>query len=256
VTFANEHILFACDIDDTLIRSWRKRRDSDVCIEYLDNKPQAYIASILAETFAKIKGCLCLLPVTTRSTEQYRRILWERIVPVQHAIISNGGIILGDDAVGHAWHEAIRPYLNEVLPAFEELTSVFEEVGAANRITDNLLMRVSASQLEAEQFIQMTAEYDSVLNRFTNGNTHYLSPKGITKEAALEFYLKEYPCELLLSAGDSLVDIPMLRMADISIVPNHMIGKELSKKVYICDTDDYPCYLADILYKLIFERKY
>ena len=38
-----EKILFACDIDNTLIHSYKYRRSGDICVEWIDGKEQAYM---------------------------------------------------------------------------------------------------------------------------------------------------------------------------------------------------------------------
>ena len=69
-------ILFACDLDNTLIHSWKHKREGDICVEWLNGNEQGYIAEDTCEMLRKVMSLVEFVPVTTRSVAQYQRIMW------------------------------------------------------------------------------------------------------------------------------------------------------------------------------------
>jgi hypothetical protein len=90
-----EKILFACDLDNTLIHSWRHRKSGDVCIEHIGEKEQGYMSPKAAELYRSLPENILLVPVTTRSVDQYRRIEWPGNREPELAVTTNGAILLG-----------------------------------------------------------------------------------------------------------------------------------------------------------------
>ena len=42
-----KNILFACDLDNTLIHSYKSKREGDICIEWIKDKEQSKIKLLL-----------------------------------------------------------------------------------------------------------------------------------------------------------------------------------------------------------------
>ena len=72
-------ILFASDLDNTLLFSWRHKTDSDQCVEHLDGKEQGFCTQQSLELLASVCEQAQFVPVTTRSVAQYQRIAWPEI---------------------------------------------------------------------------------------------------------------------------------------------------------------------------------
>ena len=69
-------ILFACDLDGTLIHSYKKFRDGDICVEIYEGREQSFISARAFELLKKISAQVIFVPVTKRSFAQYQRIFW------------------------------------------------------------------------------------------------------------------------------------------------------------------------------------
>ena len=75
-------ILFASDLDNTLLFSHRHRQPGDRCVELLNGAEQGFFTQRTLDLLPQVVQRVQLLPVTTRSIEQYRRIRWpEETVP-------------------------------------------------------------------------------------------------------------------------------------------------------------------------------
>ncbi len=87
-------ILFTCDLDNTLIHSYKHKRNYDICIEWIKGKEQGFISAEAGRKIRLIKEQAIFVPFTTRSVAQYLRIQWpENGIPEQ-AITTNGAIQL------------------------------------------------------------------------------------------------------------------------------------------------------------------
>ena len=64
------NILFACDLDNTLIHSWKHRKDGDICVEWIDGKEQGYMSEKVCVLLRHVIGKVDFVPVTTRSVAQ------------------------------------------------------------------------------------------------------------------------------------------------------------------------------------------
>jgi len=77
------------------------------------------------------------------------------------------------------------------------------------------------------------------LKVIASGKKLYFFPPSINKGMALSKLRKELKPELIISAGDSIIDIPMLEKADIAIVPNNYLANRIngSAKIIVCPED-------------------
>jgi predicted mannosyl-3-phosphoglycerate phosphatase (HAD superfamily) len=71
--------------------------------------------------------------------------------------------------------------------------------------------------------------YSSVLEFFTEADRLYVFPGGFNKGIAVDMLRRRLRPELLICAGDSLLDLPMLRTADIALVPNERLARQVGE---------------------------
>lgn len=69
-------ILFASDLDNTLLFSHRHRQPEDRCVERLNGAEQGFFTRETPDLLPQVVQRVHLLPITTRSIEQYQRIQW------------------------------------------------------------------------------------------------------------------------------------------------------------------------------------
>ena len=59
-------ILFACDLDNTLIHSLKHKKDDDVCIEKIGDKEQGFMSQRTLELLNQLSNEVEIIPITTR----------------------------------------------------------------------------------------------------------------------------------------------------------------------------------------------
>ncbi|TCO74407.1 HAD family hydrolase [Marinisporobacter balticus] len=224
-------MIFASDLDRTLIYSKKFISDhKDIrLIEKKEDESISFMTEIAIKKLKKLSDELLFIPVTTRTIEQYRRISILEKIAHKYAIVSNGGNIIIDGEVDRYWSQFIRNKIKRMCLPFKDLLLKFKEIESIEwvkrkRTADNL-------------FTYCIVERDNIpmekLNSFMEWLEHrnwkgslqgrklYFVPKCVCKWEATK-YIKE--CEnidFVASAGDSLLDLPMLKMADYAISPPH-----------------------------------
>lgn len=215
-------ILFASDLDNTLIFSYKKVTKEAICVEYLDEKPLSYMTTWAYSTLQNIEKQTIFVPITTRSLKQYNRIrLLEDKVP-NYALVSNGGILLVDGEIDNTWYEESKRQIALTLPELYkamEILKTDQNVTLEPRFVDDLFVFTKTSDTNATvKLLSETLDLAKVTIDL-NEQKLYVLPKMLNKGVALERLKKKIESDLVISSGDSYFDVPMLMTADISIIP-------------------------------------
>lgn len=223
-------MIYATDLDRTVIFSSKFFSPSEknvTCVEYKGNKEISYMYNEALDLLHKLmeKKDLFLIPVTTRSLEQY-----QRVTPFQkckYAIVANGGIMLYNGEVFKPWQEHIKEILckyqeydNDVVEKLQKYQDYFD---SDIRKVDDIFYFVKLQDNDdrnKELLKYLDIAIDKSLWNFTlQGLKLYIIPKEITKENALKF-LKSYLNEsFLITSGDGKLDKDFIMMGDIIFIP-------------------------------------
>jgi hypothetical protein len=233
------HWLIACDLDQTLIYSRRAFRlpagepePEVVVVEYLDGRPLSHLTRRAVEGLRELASRVPIVPVTTRTQAQYERVHLG-FTPA-YAIAANGGHLFVDGVADAGWSERVRERLAaagspllEVLARARAIAEQSEADGSGwvrtVRDADGLFVYLVATERTAiPDLTELEAELG--LAGWTvsvQGRKVYLVPQALTKEAALAEVKRRTGADRLAAAGDSLLDLGMLAMADVAIRPAH-----------------------------------
>lgn len=165
-----------------------------------------------------------LIPVTTRSTEQFERLgtVWKRI-PVPYALASNGGNLYRDGVLDENWNKKVRANLAVELSHKEAVLSILNVIlpqESIRKIKDIdglyyciLVMERSWEQAFINEVNAALAVYDW-MGYFQHKKLYFL-PKRLSKEQAVKMLLTELSEELVcVGLGDTDMDQQMLLECD------------------------------------------
>ena len=221
------NLLFGCDLDNTLIHSYKSKREGDICIEWIKDKEQGYISSEVIEMIRTIKDKATIVPITTRSVEQYLRICWDKILVPKYAITTNGAILLTEDDIDGPWFKESENIL-EIYR--DELDSVLGKLEKENdyircRLVDN--MYVFSYCKEGVDISEKVIKYSksTSLQVTASGKKLYFLPPEFNKGVALKRLCDRMQFDYIIAAGDSEIDIPMLEKADCAFCRKDIIEK-------------------------------
>lgn len=215
-------VLFASDLDNTLLFSHRYREDSDRCVEYLEGKEQGFFTRRSLELLPLVCQSTRFVPVTTRSVAQYRRIAWPESCGPRYAAAANGGILLVDGEEDRSWsaqtRELIAPWRGELL----ELQNRLSEAPTLKRwrMVDGLYLFAACDDGEDAQAGGRYFQGKTSLEVAVSGRKVYFFPPPLNKGEAVRRLKERFLPERTVCAGDSVIDVPMLRAADVAILPH------------------------------------
>ena len=247
-------ILFACDLDNTLIHSYKKFREGDICVEIYDGREQSFISPRALDLLKKISARIFFVPVTTRSIEQYRRIFWAENFCPRFAVVANGAFFLDGARQENFLREVVAPYEDELKfqlaaampaavisekwlairgdnPNHQPLitnhwhkAAADEKIFSIARIVDeSFLFLKCRDDFDAEKI-----SFDTSLTIQRTGKKIYLFPPRLNKGEALRLLAKKFSPEKIFAAGDSAIDLPMLELADVAFGKKNICGENFS----------------------------
>lgn len=226
-------LLFACDIDNTLIYSRKQPHPGWPCVEWIHGAEQAYMSPRTIALLAEAAERTTLVPVTSRSVEQALRLKLPGGLPM--AVTANGADLLVDGAPDPDWRREtdarVAPWLGEIGRLRDALAGSSRYIRC--RVVDGAYLFVYCAgdvdpAAEAERLAEGTP-----LRVMASGKKIYLLPPPLDKGEALLRLAARLGCPGTIAAGDSAMDLPMLRQADAAIAPTGL-GPLLPKGTYIC----------------------
>ncbi|CAO5249259.1 HAD family hydrolase [Frankia sp. AgKG'84/4] len=225
--------LAALDLDKTLIFSARSARlPADAAahelveVERLDGAPLSFATARELALLAELDRAAVVVPVTTRTLAQYRRVDL-RIRP-RYAIAANGGHLLVDGEPDPAWAAAVTAEVGAACAPLAGMLALAERFAAGGwarvvRAADDLFVYLVAhSRPDIPDLTGFAA--DALAGGWevsAQGRKVYLVPSVLTKQRAVDEVARRAGTGLALAAGDSVLDIPMLLAADAAVRPAH-----------------------------------
>jgi hypothetical protein len=229
--------LVAVDLDRTLIYSATAAGDPATLpplrvVEYYDGAPLSRVTGTAWELLARLMGRARVVPVTTRTEAQYRRVQLPAIPA--HALCANGGALLVDGVRDPGWDDWARAVATRAAPLPDVLRLLEAVAGqpwvrtvrSAEDLFVYLVARARTAIPPAWLADLTSAAADAGWTVSLQGRKVYAVPAGLTKAGALVRLRGVLTAQgddpvRLLCAGDSLLDAPMLVAADAAIRPAH-----------------------------------
>ena len=214
-------ILFASDLDNTLLFSHRHRQPEDRCVERLNGAEQGFFTRETPDLLPQVVQRVHLLPITTRSIEQYQRIQWPDGTAPRIALTANGAVLLRDGVMDRDWYaqsrEMVRAYQGELRRVLRFLSNR-PEPSTVRSVEGMYVYAACPGPAEAER-CRLGWDAGSPIRAVVSGRKVYFFPPGVDKGTALCRAAERFGPERVIAAGDSVIDVPMLRRADLALLP-------------------------------------
>lgn len=214
-------VLVAVDLDQTVLFSQRAAGACGpaVVVEHLDGAPLSSMTTGGHAAYAALAGRHRVVPVTTRTVEQFRRIALP--APAPHAVCANGGVLLVAGRRDESWDAWVHALLAGVAPLADVTGRLRAHEGRPwvrlVRTAEDLFAYLVAHRREdipagwpdelAEDLVPLGWTVS------VQGRKVYAVPAGLTKAAAVTRLAELLGAEVLLAAGDSLLDRALLELA-------------------------------------------
>lgn len=243
------------DIDNTLIFSHRHDISAPKrTAELMNGSIQSYITEYTYTFLSKQKD-LQIVPVTTRTLEQYRRIenLLKEIGCV-FSLVCNGAVLLNNGEVDSNWlNESIRLSIHERRTLPEATQWLMQQCGS-NAVHSASDLFVYARVEDPERIVsKMRQNIDfRCMEILCDSRKVYCIPKSLNKGRAIQRFMEQKVVSFSVAAGDSEFDIPMLNLGDVAILPVGLSDKVHNKRKItieetLCFSDEVCRHLESIL---------
>ena len=240
-------VLFACDLDNTLIYSYKHIAaiTEPVCVEWLNGAEQSYMSRRTVEILQTLANYAVFIPVTTRSVEQYRRIIFPGKIVPEFALVANGAILLRHGEIDRDWLDESLVYARAAQRELRQLADIFAintEPNCTCRMVDDmyLFLRGEDEAQATDLFFRVRAK--TCLAIGISGRKVYVFPDRLDKGTALVRLKAFFNSAKVFSAGDSPLDVPMLQNSDVAFVPTKEMAARCSigsvlTGVVVCDDE-------------------
>ncbi|PLR98737.1 HAD family hydrolase [Bacillus sp. T33-2] len=230
-------MIFASDLDQTLIYSRKSfRLDAGeaqpeiTLIETLDGREISFMSNKAIALLKELNNKILFVPVTTRTVEQFRRIsIFQNEIIPPLAVTSNGGNIIENGEIDSEWNRLIVKKITETSLAKDELLQNFntlanEEWVLSQRTADDLFHYCIIHRDIAP--LDELADFRKEIERqgwkmSLQGRKLYFVPEAVNKWDAVAYIKEKLGKTFVAAAGDSLLDLCMLEVADFAIAPSH-----------------------------------
>lgn len=215
-------IIFHTDLDNTLIYSYKhdigaaKRN-----VEIYQGREVAFITEKTYELLQQVKEEILIVPTSTRTIEQYKRINLG-IGNFQYALVCNGGILLVDGIKDERWYQESLSLVSISSNDIKLAMKLLEEdprVKFELRLIEGLFLFTKCNEPE-KVVMDLKSKLDTgLVDVFHNGEKVYVVPSKLNKGAAIERLRSMLKPDYVIAAGDSEFDISMVIKADMGLVP-------------------------------------
>lgn len=234
-------MIFASDLDQTLIYSenFLSKNTSNAedlkqqklqIIEYYQGAPLSYIHNEAVGVLQEIDAKNCFVPVTTRTEEQYKRIDFSKFgISPQYAVTTNGAKVLLNGEVDKNWESQVQKKLARIDRNHEQLcelvdtiidAKVIKKMRRAEDVFSYCVLYRDLLDLKQVEAICKVLEPEG-WSISLQGTKLYFMPKVISKWDAVEYVSNQLGSVKVVSAGDSLLDLPLLCNSFIGWIPEH-----------------------------------
>ena len=208
--------VFFSDLDNTLIYSHHRRIEGPkIVAEHLDGKEQGFITRF---TYEYLVGAdwLDIVPVTTRTDLQFKRIEIAGALRVKYAILCNGGKLLIDYKEDKDWSEETYFLIKDHIGSIEEASRILGRIckGETVHTPENYMCYAKSDNPE---IVKEILERELNLNEVNVQIDHrkvYIFANGVTKGEAVKRFKNRFGQVNVIAAGDSSMDVSMLNEAD------------------------------------------
>ncbi|MFA9376796.1 MAG: HAD hydrolase family protein [Lachnotalea sp.] len=225
-------VVFNSDLDNTLIYSYKRDiGENKINVELYQGREISYMTEKSYKMLAEVRKKVCFVPTTTRTMEQYKRIDFGGEVP-EYALVCNGGVLLVNGILNEEWYQESIKLIKECRKDLEKAIKVLEN--DINRCFEirfiNELFVFSKSNIPDKTVVILKSMLNiEKVDVFHNGTKVYVVPKPLNKGIGLERLKIKLSADIILAAGDSEFDIPMLEKADIAFAPEDLNYKSSVK---------------------------
>ena len=249
------YFLFS-DIDNTLIYSHNRKIDMEKnVVEHFEGHVQSYMTQYTYERLKSYKD-IKIIPVTTRTLAQYSRLEFLEAFNIDEAIIFNGGMHLINGMEDYAWSIETMQMVRDQLKDLDLAVSFLEKNYAKEHYVHRPVPYMAYLKIDSPQDVCEEIRQKVNLDNVTVQNDRkklYLFASRVNKGIALQRFCKAKNIKADMVAGDDIMDITMLNLADNAFVSEKIAALVVNKNKYVLTGEIISDQLCDEIERLFME---
>ena len=219
--------VFCTDLDNTMIYSYKHEIGDDKrCVEIYQGREISFITQETYRLLREVKEHVMIVPVTTRTVEQYDRIDFG-VGTFPYALTCNGGVLLTDGQEDENWYQESLRLIDgsrqELLRAVELLEQEKRRTFEVRFIRELFVFTKCDQPEKVVEDLQHVLD-ETLVDVFHNGIKVYVVPKELSKGKATTRFRAYIGADCVIAAGDSEFDSSMLEAADCGIAAPELSG--------------------------------
>lgn len=217
-------VLFS-DLDNTLIYSHRKHiRQEKIVVEYLDGKVQSYM-TLKTLDYLSQNNWLSIVPITSRTECQYKRITCMDTIRVKYALVCNGGKLLIDGVEDKEWSKTTFENYKEYRVGFEACVDFIKDRFDIDsiHIPEEYMCYVKVDKPYLVVKELSSNETFNNINIYFDNRKVYFFPKSLDKGISVKRFIKRFNVKQSVGAGDDIMDISFLNCVDYAFAKSEII---------------------------------
>ena len=231
------------DLDGTLISTKYNGSESDYMkVEMLSNGTYSYITKYAYDKLFGFneRNDVEIIPITTRSIEQYRNIAFMNF---RYALVANGGVLIEDGEINDDWfNESTRMSVEAdkdsvIYDCYYSLKADKDVIRDVDFVNGIFLYTKSSNP--ASTLNRLNGGYD--ISFSYKGEKLYVVPDSLSKKSAIKRFMNNRSGFIISAGDDSMLDYPMASVSDKFIFKD--------ENNYYCDT------VVDAIDIILNERK-
>lgn len=218
-------MVFATDLDRTMIFSKKfiNEENAKYSTGFQDGQTQSFMTNKSLQLLESLKRKIIIVPCTTRSREQFKRVI--PFENCKYAICSNGGTILINGFKDSQWNFIMRKNMDFCEKELLDIKSDLEKQSFLSRgvdFVDKFFLFTRTNNIEkCMEFLKTRVDTEKFYFTFSTTKV-YIFPTFISKKHALSYVLDKIGDNDVIVAGDSEVDFEMMKLSTIkSFIPVH-----------------------------------
>ena len=221
--------VFFSDLDNTLIYSHRRRISSPkIPVEYLNGQEQSFMTVSSFELLCE-NMWINMIPVTTRTEIQYKRLkaVMDRF-GVRYALLCNGGQLIKDGVLDYSWEEETCQIAGKELAEVNNAGIELQRLSVTTQLhVPSRYMRYikTGNAKDVSKRIADLVDKDLV-EVFSDSQKVYIIAKSVSKGNAIKRLKRKLNIGKSVAAGDHVLDVSMLNIADVAIC-THSINDDV-----------------------------
>ncbi len=214
--------VFYTDLDNTLLYSYKHEIGTDKRnVEMYEGREVSFLTTRTYRLLLELKKHVRIVPVTTRTMEQYGRVELG-IGALRHALVCNGGMLLVNGRIDRTWYEQSLQLVRESRAELEQAARLLEQ--EKNRTLDvrdiRQLFVFTKCRFANDTIRRLKQQLQpGRTDVFSNGEKVYVVPKKLNKGMAVTRFTEYIGARHTAAAGDSVFDLPMLAQAEVAMAP-------------------------------------